>query len=286
MDLAQIQFKNLNKEQLAILVGWAAEEGWNPGLNDVEAFWAADSEGFMGCFLDDEMIAGGSIVLYNKSLGFMGLFIVRPAYRGRGLGEKLWNLRKQRLLSRLHKGATIGMDGVVAMQPFYEKGGFEIAFRDERYERMGEAFEAHPDIRALTEQDFVPVCHYDQRCFGAGRVSFLRSWLTLPTHQTFMYSKGDKIQGYAVLRKAQTGYKIGPLFANDADVAEALYQACLNAAQDELTYLDIPVINDEARALIEKYDAKYVFECARMYNGTPPQTDINQIFGITSFELG
>ena len=132
----------------------------------------------------------------------------------------------------------------------------------------------------------MPVCHYDQRCFGAGRVNFLRSWLNLPTHNAFVYSLEDQVLGYAVLRKAQTGFKIGPLFADNSDVAEALYQACLNSAQGEPTYLDIPVINDEARALTEKYDAKYVFECARMYNGTPPETDVNQIFGITSFELG
>ncbi|MFK7947270.1 MAG: hypothetical protein AB8G11_06765 [Saprospiraceae bacterium] len=39
-------------------------------------------------------------------------------------------------------------------------------------------------------------------------------------------------------------------------------------------------------ALIKKDDAKYVFECARMYYGNPPKVDFNKVFGITTFELG
>ena len=286
MDLKQIQFKNLNQEQLALLVSWAAAEGWNPGLKDAEAFWAADPNGYVGCFLNNELIGGISIVAYNRSYGFMGLFILQPHYRAHGLGDQLVKLTKNRLHERLKPGAAIGGDGVVAMQPYYKSLGFETAFRDERFERRGETFELNPNVRPFSETDFVPVCHYDQRCFGAGRVSFLRSWLTLPTHQCFVYAQDNEISGYAVLRKAQTGYKIGPLFANDAAIAEALYQACLNAAQDELTYLDIPVINKEAVALVKKYEAKYVFECARMYDGNPPPVNIDQVFGITSFELG
>lgn len=286
VDLRELRFKPMNKEQLGILIGWAAEEGWNPGLHDLEAFWNTDPRGYLGCFRGEELIAGGSIVSYNGQLGFMGLFIVKPAYRGQGVGEKLWHLRKQNLLKRLHKGAAIGMDGVVAMQPFYERGGFQIAFRDERYERMGEAFDIHPAIKIPFTEDFASVCLYDQSCFGAGRTGFLREWLTLPGHQPFVYSLKGIIRGYAVLRKAQSGYKIGPLFANSPHVAEALYKVCLNSAQGEPTYLDIPVSNPHAVALVEKYQANYVFECARMYHGNPPDIATDCVYGVTSFELG
>jgi hypothetical protein len=45
----------------------------------------------------------------------MGFFIVRPEHRGRGLGNILWQARRQRLLARLKPGATAGLDGVFAM---------------------------------------------------------------------------------------------------------------------------------------------------------------------------
>jgi GNAT superfamily N-acetyltransferase len=106
-------------------------------------FYAADPDGFVGCFIDDQLIAGGSVVSYQGEFGFMGLFIVKPHYRGVGIGAQLWHFRKSLLLSRLKKQAAIGMDGVVAMQPFYNQGGFEIHFRNERYQRRGEVFETN-----------------------------------------------------------------------------------------------------------------------------------------------
>ncbi|MBG0782090.1 MAG: hypothetical protein H0S84_07465 [Bacteroidales bacterium] len=48
---------------------------------------------------------------------------------------------------------------------------------------------------------------------------------------------------YALLRKAGTGYKIGPLYAENYPFAKALYQVCLNAVPNESVELDIPVTN-------------------------------------------
>ena len=76
------------------------------------------------------------------------------------------------------------------------------------------------------------------------------------------------------------------MFADDFEVAEGLYKACLNATGDEMVYLDIPVINKNAVELVKKYNAEYIFECARMYYGKPPEIDISKVFGITTFELG
>ncbi|NOR86794.1 MAG: GNAT family N-acetyltransferase, partial [Bacteroidales bacterium] len=69
-------------------------------------------------------------------------------------------------------------------------------------------------------------------------------------------------------------------------IAEELYKACLNSVIGKPLYLDIPVINTEAVNLIKKYQAKYVFECARMYLGPAPNIEMDKVFGITSFEAG
>ena len=134
MNLENIALKKLNKNDLTTLIQWASNEGWTPGKNDVDVFWNTDPEGFYGFFYDDRLIAGGAIISYDKEFGFMGLFIVHRDFRSKGIGKKLWYLRRDLLINRLHKHASIGMDGVLDMQAFYGKGGFNIAFRDERYE--------------------------------------------------------------------------------------------------------------------------------------------------------
>ena len=44
--------------------------------------------------------------------------------------------------------------------------------------------------------------------------------------------------------------------------------------------------NPDVVALTQKYQTKYVFECARMYHGKTPDIPLGKVFGITSFELG
>jgi len=281
-----LQFQKLDLDGLKILVSWAKEEGWNPGPYDADIFWATDPDGFYGYFQNGELIAGGSIVSYDGTFGFMGFFIVKPEYRASGIGRKLWYQRRDTLLSRLKTGAPIGMDGVIAMQPFYHKGGFEIAFRDERHEREGALFQIDNSISPIEEKDFAVVLEYDKQCFCFSRPQFMKPWLTQPQAKTFKFTENGALKGFAVLRKADKGYKICPLFADNAIIAEELYKACLNAAIGEPVYIDIPVINPGAVALVKKYEATYVFECARMYFGKAPDNRMEKVFGITTFELG
>ncbi len=89
IDVTKLQFHVLDLRGLRTLVSWAEAEGWNPGVNDAEVFWATDPGGFIGCFYDEELIAGGSIVSYNGDFGFMGFFIVKPQFRASGIGRRL-----------------------------------------------------------------------------------------------------------------------------------------------------------------------------------------------------
>jgi len=267
-------------------MSWASNEGWNPGKHDLDVFWNTDPDGFYGCFNHGELIAGGAIISYDGAFGFMGLFIVHSQYRNFGIGNKLWHARKNILINRLKENASIGMDGVLAMQPFYQKGGFDIAFRDERYEFTGRDYNCSDNVSTIVTEDFSDIMNYDKLCFGFQRTMFLKQWLTMPESKAIKYKNNNEIEGYAVIRKAENGYKIGPLFAQNDTAAEELLKTCLGYASKDSVFLDIPTINEKAINLVKKYEGKYIFECARMYHGQAPNTPINHIYGITSFELG
>ncbi|MCB9246215.1 MAG: GNAT family N-acetyltransferase [Flavobacteriales bacterium] len=286
MNINELDFRRLDLNSVRILVQWAADEGWNPGIRDAELFWNADPEGFYGFYREEELIAGGSIVSYGALFGFMGLFIVKPEYRGAGIGRELWYQRRNKLLRRLKPDASIGMDGVVVMQEFYHQGGFELVFRDERYERTGESLSVDARVRIMQASDRNSILNMDRMCFGYDRSDFIIPWLAPENGPTFCYFNGEELLGFAHLRPCLQGYKIGPLFAENYHVAEALYRSCLNSVPGEPVYLDIPVVNESAVQLVSSYKARYVFECGRMYYGTPPPLPTAKIFGITSFELG
>jgi hypothetical protein len=286
IDLANITIQKIGKSDLKTLISWASNEGWNPGKHDVDVFWNTDPEGFYGCHVNGELIAGGAVISYGGAFGFMGLFIVQNQFRNNGIGNKLWHARKNILISRLNEKASIGMDGILAMQPYYQNGGFNIAFRDERYELIGKAYSCSDNVTAIIPEDFADIMKYDNICFGFDRTPFINQWLTMPESMAIKYKNNDEICGYAVVRRADIGYRIGPLFAQNDTIAEALLKSCLNYASSDSVFLDIPTINENAMNLVRKYEGKYIFECARMYHGQSPNFPINQVYGITSFELG
>lgn len=90
-----------------------------------------------------------------------------------------------------------------------------------------------------------------------------------------------------MIRKCRTGYKVGPLFADSAQLADSLFISLTSSVPEgDPVYLDVPAANDEAVGLAGRYGMKPVFKTARMYSGNAPAIDINGTFGITTFELG
>lgn len=286
MSETELIIRNMHREELDILVDWAADEGWNPGLSDAQIFWETDPEGFIAAEIDGELIGGGSIVSYDGQFGFMGFFIIHPDHRGQGLGNTLWHARLQRLIGRLQKPVLIGMDGVFDMQSYYAKGGFRFSARDLRFEGTGCSFQLPGGITDLSAVPFTDIVSYDRAHFPAPRSDFLKHWLGQPNAHCLGLVHNGCLQGFGVMRPCRQGYKIGPLFADNPAVAEDIYKALSSRASGESIFLDVPENNPEAVALAQRHDMKEVFGCAKMYFGPEPNLPVQEIFGVTSFELG
>ena len=281
-----MNIRRMTRDELDMLVEWAAREGWNPGLNDAEVFWSTDPEGFAAIEIEGELIGGGSIVAYEKKYGFIGLFIVRPEYRGRGLGNHLWHELNRRLLARLDADAAIGLDGVFNMQDYYARGGFRFVCRDLRFEGLGMDLSQPKGIIEAIALPFESIDAYDRRHFPAPRSRFLQAWIHRPGGHALAAVDGGEISGYTVMRPCRTGYKIGPLFAANSVVAESLLVAVASRVPGEPIFLDIPETNRDALALAARYGMSEVFSCARMVLGPIPELPDAEIFGVTTLELG
>ncbi|MGD9571770.1 MAG: GNAT family N-acetyltransferase [Thermoleophilia bacterium] len=284
----------MRRDELDELVGWAADEGWNPGLGDAALFWDTDPEGFVAAEHEETgaLIGGGSIVSYDGLFGFMGFFIVEPAWRGRGIGSALWHHRRDALRARLRPDAAIGMDGVPAMQPFYRRGGFVSAGTDVRYE--GPPLPDRPLAAGLVDARDVPLddlAAYDALHFPAPRPGFVRRWIA-QTGARALAARADDghLTGYGVVRPCGRGHKVGPLFAADPATAALILDglsahAAARGPEGPLV-LDVPDANPAAVALARDRGMVPVFECARMYLGPAPAIPLHEVFGVTTFELG
>jgi GNAT superfamily N-acetyltransferase len=280
---SRYEIRPMRRDEVDIAVEWAGREGWNPGVHDASAFYAADPAGFFVGLLDGEPVASISAVVYDDSFAFLGFYIVKPEYRGRGYGLQIW----QRALEHAG-GRNIGLDGVLDQQANYERSGFKLAYRNVRYGGQTEALRGDPDgIVDLASVGFHEVFAFDREHFQAPRFAFLDYWLRLPESSALGFQKDGALAGYGVIRRCLNGYKIGPLFAADEVMAEALFVSLIGRVEAGApVFLDVPEVNPAAVQLALRHQMQPVFETVRMYTGTAPALPLDSIFGVTSFELG
>jgi ribosomal protein S18 acetylase RimI-like enzyme len=270
----------MTEADLALALEWAAEEGWNPGLHDARSFYAADPDGFLLGELEGAPVGSVSAVCYGPGFGFLGLYIVKPQFRGRGFGLALWRAALEHLGDRI-----VGLDGVLAQQENYRKSGFRLAFRNIRQRREGGGAAPH-GLVDLAAVPFDEIVRYDATAFPSPRTTFLKSWIAQPQACALGDMGGQSLKGYGVLRACREGFKIGPLFADDSEIAERLLAGLIARAPGAPVFLDTPEANPAALALAKRFRMASVFETARMYKNGSPEMRLDRSFGVTSFELG
>jgi len=266
------------------MADWADDEGWNPGNTDMQAFFATDPGGFMIGRLDGEPIACISVVKYGGSFGFLGFYIVRPSWRGKGYGFGIWQAGMARL-----QGRNVGLDGVVAQQANYRKSGFRLAWNNVRHVGPAPAMASVPPgitLRDAADVPFDRLVAYDRRFFPETRDSFLAAWISLPERAALVAIRDGELAGFGVIRRSKAAAKIGPLYAASPAIATALVGALAAHIGASEMALDTPEINEQATALAANLGLKPSFETARMYTGPDPVIDQAGLFGVASFELG
>ena len=115
----------------------------------------------------------------------------------------------------------------------------------------------------------------------------MSEWIKQSKSTTFVYTVDNKICGYGMIRECRTGYKIGPLFADNFEIADKLFKALASSIEENSpVFLDIPEINLNAVTLVGLHKMEKVFATARMYTKKLSELPTDRIYGVTTFELG
>lgn len=263
---------------LRLVLDWAAAEGWNPGLGDAEAFYAADPGGFLIGRVGGAPVAAVSVVRHDPGFAFLGLYLCHPDWRGRGHGWAIW----QAGLS-LAGGRTIGLDGVAAQRKNYRRSGFVGTERTIRH--AGAVPISPPDgLTGCARED---VAALDLAATGVDRTAFLSAWLadTAERRSLCLWREGAAA-AFGTVRRCREGVKVGPLMARRPEDARRVLAALAGVFPDRPVVIDIPETNAPALALAESFGMRPVFETARMYRGPAPAADPALTWGVATLELG
>lgn len=261
------------------MVRWAAQEGWNPGLDDAQAFYQADPEGFFVATLGNEIVACISVVNHTADMAFLGFYIVDPAFRGKGIGLELWNYAIRHAGQR-----TISLDGVPEQQANYRKSGFELSGQTTRFSASVQGAPSK-EVTAASADDIATLIDMEATASGVAKTSFLTAWFEgTATRQTLIVKSEGRIIGLATVRQCQEGAKIGPLVAENAGTAEALIRHAATLFDGPL-FIDLPGNALVLRQLCQEIGFFAGFETARMYRGSFDVPDA-PIFAIATMEVG
>lgn len=268
------------------VVSWTAAEGWNPGHGDAACFRPTDPAGFLVGRLDGRIVSACSVVAYSPDYAFLGYYLVHPDHRGTGLGLATWKAALPHA-----EGRVIGLDAVPAQRDLYIRSGFTPAYDNVRYTgtpRTLPAADGAGTVGSVTPYHLDAISAYDSGCFPAERHAFLSRWLTADQHTArVLLDDNGHVTGYGVVRPAHHGVRIGPLFADTAAGAGALFTA-LSAGlpADVPLSLDVPSDNDAATSLAVAFGLTESSRCTRMYSAPPPPTRSQAVFATTTLELG
>ncbi|MEG9862497.1 MAG: GNAT family N-acetyltransferase [Parvularculales bacterium] len=276
-DLDDVTMNTASADDMKTIVEFSRAEGWNPGKDDAIIFRATDPKGFYVAKHKGEVIASISVVNHNDTFAYMGFYICRPDYRGKGIGMALWNHAIKWAGTR-----DIGLDGVREQEANYVKSGFVKVMDSCRYEGQL-AGRGHPDIRLAGDDDIDDLIEMDAAANGVRRSVFVQVWTaSTPDRKTVMFDDGS---GFATIRACQNGVKIGPVICDDVNKAMMLVEACLDLMPSDPVIIDVP---EENTAMIKTLTGKgfsETFVAARMYRGKVPQIS-PRLHAIAGMELG
>ncbi|MBT8156051.1 GNAT family N-acetyltransferase [Epibacterium ulvae] len=271
--------RNMTVAELETCLTWARDEGWNPGVEDAPAFFAADPDGFFVAEVNGEMAACISVVNQCETQSFLGLYICRPEWRGRGIGYALWQHALKHAGSR-----TVGLDGVPDQQDNYRRSDFEGSGQTVRFQ--GALGQGTQGTRRAAPDDMAQLLTLDTRAAGYARTAYASAWFeSTDTRETRVIDREGRIEGFATFRQCHDGIKIGALQANTETDARLLLQSVPVRFDSTPCFVDTATGSALAHVL-ERSGFAPVFSTARMYRGTAPNAKAPLYFAPTTLELG
>lgn len=287
--MTKIIIRQAEQKELKMIMSWAAREGWNPGKYDFISYFSLGANAYLLLCLDDKPVGSISLVQYSKEFAFIGLFIIDPAYRLQGWGKTLWN----EALKRLEFCSSIGLYAVPAQVSRYRASDFKDSHSNRRWSKNSPLKTEDTSHLINTAKNpylmFSKLCEYDRSVFKHSREKLLQSMLSLPQTCAFVsFNESGEVNGYGVVRPCESGFRIGPLYADDIESAQVLCRVLLAKVPGEKIILDSPVTNRFGITFAEYFGLEHVSsaDTVAMFKGNQPESKEERCYGLASLEIG
>jgi GNAT superfamily N-acetyltransferase len=262
--------------------------GWNQTPADWDRFLASEPD---GCFLAEwnGVPAGtATTTFYGPDLAWIGMVLVHPDYRRRGIGRTLLETCVEHLRER---GARcLKLDATPLGKKVYDELGFKDEWTLTRWVCRIAPAQTTPQehgLRTWRATDADRVESLDVSAFGISRQPLLLSLAQQSHCALVLESSAEGIVGYGLLRPGSQALYLGPVVARSADAGLPIVEALVARSAGQMLYLDIPDVNAAAVAWAKERGCTEQRRLTRMFLGENLRPgDPHRQFALAGPEIG
>ncbi|MDM5374815.1 GNAT family N-acetyltransferase [Bacillus bombysepticus] len=213
----EIRVERLQKEQISDIVALSSYIGWDYNREEVETIF--NSGIVYGVWNErKELIASAAIILYGEKLASIGMVIVHPDYKGRGIGKII----TEACVKSVSAHTPIMLIATDEGKPLYEKLEFSAVsyvskYICNSYNAKGYCVRNEDYVMNYEEGDLEKIIKIDEYAFGTNRKVFLKKRIIQSEQCIVVKDKEQNVLGYGLSIQTPENKIIGPVVArNDA----------------------------------------------------------------------
>jgi len=283
-----IRLRLMTRADLPFADSVRASAGWNQTFADWERFLETEPE---GCFLaewNSSPAGTATTTVYGLELGWIGMVLVHPEYRRRGIGRALLERCVEHLRARGVR--CIKLDATPLGKQVYDSLGFKDEWTMTRWvcpAAPPQPAALEPGLRSLRTTDAELIEPLDVAAFGVSRQALRRTLAQHSRCALVLAPSADGIAGYGLLRTGSQALYLGPVVAHSPDAGRLLLDALVDHGAGQRIFLDVPDRNAAAVAWAGERGCTAQRPLTRMFLGENLRPgDENLQFALTGPETG
>jgi GNAT superfamily N-acetyltransferase len=280
-----VEIRPMTEEQIASAMKLKELENWNQTAHDWRRLIRLEPQGCFIASIGERLIGTTTTTTYGRDLAWIGMVLVDPEYRRRGVATRLLGAAIDYLKSA---GVfAIKLDATPAGQPLYEILGFAGEVLIERWQAVARPIRSSNRV-AIEAGDLSSALSLDRRAFGADRGNLLDLLKAdSPVKPLIATAPDGQVTGYVMARRGAQATYIGPLVAADPQAATALLDGMLDQLAGENVSIDFHTGFKTGDAMLGERGFVRQRNLLRMYYGNPSPAGTSQmIFAIAGLEFG
>ncbi|MBK5448485.1 GNAT family N-acetyltransferase [Bacillus sp. TH22] len=215
----EIRVERLRKEKIGDIVALSSYIGWDYNTEEIETIF--NSGIVYGVWNErKELIASAAIILYGEALASVGMVIVHPDYKGRGIGKIITDSCVKSVSTQTPIMLIATDEGKV----LYETLGFRAVSYVSKYICNSYNTNYHcvgneEYIVNYEERDLEEIIQIDKDAFGTNREEFLKYRMIQSEQCIVTKDAQQNVLGYGISIQTPKNKIIGPVVAKNDEMA-------------------------------------------------------------------